>query len=102
MQYAQSNLFTRQDTFFGVCEALGEDFGIHSNFLRLGFAGLLFFSPLGALAAYAAAGMVVLATRLLVPNPRAASVVEAAGAGQAEGIAAPQGAEPPEPMPLAA
>ena len=72
MESAHTSVLTRDDTFFGVCEALGEDFGIHPNLLRLGFALTLFFSPLAAFAGYAAAGLVVAATRWLVPNPRVA------------------------------
>ena len=72
MQDTNSSVLTRDDTFFGVCEALGEDFGFHPNLLRLAFALTLFFSPLAAVAGYAAAGLVVAATRWLVPNPRIA------------------------------
>lgn len=68
-----ANLFARPDTFFGICEGLGEDLGIHPNFLRLALAGALFWNPLAALAIYASAGAIVLATRLLFPNPRVAA-----------------------------
>jgi hypothetical protein len=51
MQEAQSNLFTRDDTFFGVCEGLGQDLGISPNLLRLAFAIGTFFNPVGAIAA---------------------------------------------------
>lgn len=95
MQEAQPNLFTRPDTFFGVCEGLGEDLGIHSNWLRLALAGLLFFSPLGALIAYAVAGVVVLATRLLVPNPRLAVPAQPAQPSLEQ-----EPAEAPEPLPV--
>ena len=73
MQDSHSSVLTRDDTFFGVCEALGEDFRVHPNLLRLGFALALFFNPLAAVAGYAAAGLVVAATRWLVPNPRVAA-----------------------------
>jgi phage shock protein PspC (stress-responsive transcriptional regulator) len=76
MQNDQSNLLTRSDTFFGVCEGLGEDLGIHPNFFRLGLAGCLFWNPLAAVAAYAALGVLVLLTRLLFPNPRIAASAE--------------------------
>ena len=65
-----SSVLARDDTFFGVCEALGEDFRFNPLFLRLGFAGLLFFNPLAAVGAYAAAGVVVGLSRWFVPNPR--------------------------------
>jgi phage shock protein C len=81
MQTTRPNLLTRDDTFFGICEGLGEDLGINANLLRLALAGWLFFDPLAAVGAYAAAGFLVLVTRLLIPNPRPAQeepeVVEA-------------------------
>ena len=77
MQNAQPNLFTRPDTFFGVCQGLGEDLGIHPNFLRLALAGLLFWNPPAAVAAYAGAGALVLLTRLLFPNNVPAPEVQA-------------------------
>ncbi|HEX8532798.1 MAG TPA: PspC domain-containing protein [Allosphingosinicella sp.] len=72
MQTEQFNLFTRPDTFFGVCEGLGEDLGIHANLFRVAFAALLFWNPPAALGAYAAAGVLVAATRFIAPNPRIA------------------------------
>ena len=80
MQSEQGNLFTRDDTFFGVCEGLGEDFGIHPNFLRVALAGALFWNPPVAAAVYAAAALTVLATRLIVPEPKPAKALEPAGA----------------------
>ena len=99
MQSEQPNLFTRDDTFFGVCEGLGEDFGIHPNFLRVVLAGAMFWNPLIAAAVYAAAGLIVLATRLIVPEPKPARVMEAARATEpAEAAASAE----PEPVALAA
>ena len=72
MQDSHSSVLARDDTFFGVCHALGEDFGFNPIFLRLGFALPLFFSPPAAIAGYAALGLVVAATRWFVPNPRVA------------------------------
>ena len=72
MQAFQPSILARDDTFFGVCHALGEDFGLNPLFLRLGFALLLFFSPVAAVGGYAAAGVIVAVSRLLVPNPRVA------------------------------
>lgn len=78
MQSEQGNLFTRDDTFFGVCEGLGQDFGIHPNFFRVALAGALFWNPPVAAAAYAAGGLVVFVSRLLVPEPKAVTFVEPA------------------------
>ena len=68
----QPSLPARDDTFFGVCQAIGDDFGFHANWLRVGFALALFFSPLGAVAAYAGLGLLVAASRLAVREPRVA------------------------------
>jgi phage shock protein PspC (stress-responsive transcriptional regulator) len=80
----QANLFTRDDTFFGVCAGLGEDFGISPNILRVAFAALLFFNPPAALAAYAAAGAAVLLSRWLAPVPRPAVRAQPAAAPAAD------------------
>ena len=91
MQTAQPSLFAREDTFFGVCQGLGEDLGFNPLYLRLAFTLALFLNPVAALGGYAAAGVVVLAARLLFPNPRPAAKHEQA---EAEREA--------EPLPLAA
>lgn len=73
----EANLFTRDDTLFGVCEALGQDFGINPNYIRVAFAtGLLFNAGL-VFAAYIVIGLVVAATRWISPS-RAAAKQEAA------------------------
>ena len=36
------SIIARDDTLLGVCQAIGEDFGFHPNFLRVLFAGILF------------------------------------------------------------
>lgn len=96
----QPNLFTRDDTFFGVCQALGEDLRIPPNLLRMALALSLFWNPLAALCSYAAAGILVALTRWLVPNPRLpVAAAEAAGRAPSETIAATAEAEP---LPLAA
>ncbi len=94
MQDANSSVLTRDDTFFGVCEAIGEDLGINAQLLRLGFALALFFNPVAAFGTYAAAGLVVAVSRWLVPNPRVAAAPEAIGA------AAPSAAEAENQMEL--
>jgi phage shock protein PspC (stress-responsive transcriptional regulator) len=90
------NLFTRDDTFFGVCQGVGEDLGVPPNLLRLAFTLFLFFNPVMALASYVGLGLIVLAARLIFREPRPATPeVEA----EAEAVAAPAIAEP---LPLAA
>ena len=90
MQTVQTSLFARDDTFFGVCQGLGEDLGISPNILRLALALALFFNPLATLAAYAGAGALVFASRWLFPAPRLAVADEDAAAEQADAIELPE------------
>ncbi len=86
----ETNLVTRDDTFFGVCQGLGEDLGISGNWFRLALAIGTFFSPVGAIAAYAAGGVLVFTSRMLIPH-RASKPVAAQPAA-----AAPIEAQPEE------
>ena len=80
MQVHKPSLPAREDTILGVCEALGEDFGFHPNFLRIALAGLLFWNPAVTIGGYLAAGLVIATIRWFVPNRRPA----AATPGQVE------------------
>ena len=64
----------RAHTIFGVCEAIGEDFGFNPVFLRIPFAASVLWSPTWAIGAYFALGAVVLLSRLLFPKARASNV----------------------------
>ena len=79
MPFSDTNVFARDDTFFGVCQALGEDLGFNPNYLRIAFALPLLYAPVATLAVYFALAVVILALRLLVPNPRH-SATQAPGA----------------------
>lgn len=57
----------RHDTFLGVCEAIGEDFGFNPNWLRVAFAPFILISPLLTLGAYLALGLLVMLSRKLFP-----------------------------------
>jgi phage shock protein C len=70
---AQPNLFTRHDTFFGVCEGLGQDLGFNPNFLRVIFAVALLGSPKAVLITYFTLGAVVFLTRWFFPANKAAA-----------------------------
>jgi phage shock protein PspC (stress-responsive transcriptional regulator) len=70
MQSFPRNPFTREDTLFGVCQAIGEDFGFNPLLLRIAFGAGLFLNPMLAIGGYAAAGAIVLISRLVAPNPR--------------------------------
>jgi phage shock protein C len=61
----------RSHTIFGVCEAIGEDFGFNPVLLRVPFAAIVLWSPMIAIGAYLAVGLVVLASRLLFPKHKA-------------------------------
>ena len=67
MENETTNLFRRRDTFFGICEAVGQDFGFNPLHLRLAFIAPLFFFPVQSFAAYFGLGLVVLASRLIFP-----------------------------------
>ncbi|HEX8525481.1 PspC domain-containing protein [Allosphingosinicella sp.] len=92
MRDVQTNLFTRGDTFIGVCQGVGEDTGIPPDLLRLAFTALLFLAPVAALAGYAGLGAVVLASRLLFPvRSRTSARGQAAGSPvEANDEAAPE------------
>lgn len=68
-----TNLFQRRDTMFGICEAVGQDFGFNPTWLRLAFIAPLFFFPVQTFAAYFGLGAVVLASRLIFPAKKAAA-----------------------------
>ena len=89
MQAYQPNLFTRDDTFFGVCEALGEDFGFPPILLRLPLGIAVLWNPVIILSAYFGAGILVFLTRRIYPNVRrtaAQQVVTAAAVPVAERV----------------
>lgn len=82
MARSKSSVFARHDNFFGVCEALGQDFGFNANWLRFAVAVGLLVAPLVTVAAYLGLGVVILASRLIFPvrgtkvEAAAAAVVE--------------------------
>lgn len=64
------------DNLFGVCNALGEDFGFNPLWLRLALAVVFLFAPVGVAVGYFAVGGAVLLARWMFPDlnrkPRAA------------------------------
>lgn len=68
MPTEKTNLVLRNDTILGVCEAIGQDFGFHPNWLRLVFAGLFYWFPLGVIGSYLGLGLVVAASRWFAPD----------------------------------
>lgn len=58
-----------KDNLFGVCNALGEDFGFNPLWLRLALAVAFLFAPVGVAVGYFAIGGAVLAARWMFPDP---------------------------------
>ena len=69
----------RAHTILGVCEAIGEDFGISPNWLRIPLAASVLLSPRWAIGASLALGGVVLLSRVLFPMPKVAKAATVAG-----------------------
>jgi len=67
----------RGDTMLGVCEALGQDFGFHPNWLRLVLGSVVLWSPWMAFAIYLGLGVIVALSRIIAP-PRREVVAAAA------------------------
>jgi phage shock protein C len=100
MQDYQPAIFWREDTLFGVCEALGEDLGFNPLWPRIALALGLLWDPLAMIYAYLGLAVIVLATRLIFPNPRAAVRPEAEAEAEQEAPAAD--AMDQYPLPIAA
>ena len=63
----------RDDTFLGVCEAIGQDFGFNPNWLRVALAAGLLWNVEAMLGIYLGLGVVVALSRLVFPRPRLAA-----------------------------
>jgi phage shock protein PspC (stress-responsive transcriptional regulator) len=68
MSTSNTNLLFRNDTVLGVCEAIGQDFGFHPNWLRLVLASLFYFFPMGVIGTYLGLGVVVAFSRWIAPD----------------------------------
>ena len=66
--YFRHNVAMRNDTIFGVCEALGRDLGFNPNFLRVPLAAGIIFAPVAMVAIYLALGAVVFVSRTFFPD----------------------------------
>ena len=78
-EQAPTNLILRGDTILGVCEALGQDFGISPTWFRVAFCLPVFWNPAVVIGAYFAIGLLVVASRYAFPD-RYADVPKAAPA----------------------
>ena len=73
MPNANTNLLVgRNDTILGVCEAIGQDFGFHPNWLRVTLASLVYFAPVAVIGGYVALGAVVAISRWVAPDQQIA------------------------------
>lgn len=68
VQSSEPALPLRSDTMLGVCEAIGQDFGFHPNWLRLALGSLVLWSPWAALGIYLGLGAIVALSRLVAPQ----------------------------------
>jgi phage shock protein PspC (stress-responsive transcriptional regulator) len=95
MEDQNTSLIARDDTFFGVCQGIGEDFGFNPLYLRVALGVALLVNPPVVLGTYAVLGALVLLSRLLFPNPRIAPAAVAARAVEApaQALAEPAQAE---------
>lgn len=62
------SFITDERNLFGVCAALGHDFGFNPLLLRLVFGVSLLWNPVVVISAYAFAGLFVLVSHLLFPG----------------------------------
>ncbi len=68
----------RDDTFLGVCEAIGQDFGFNPNWLRIALAAGLLWNAEAIVGIYFGLGILVAISRLVFPRPRPASAPQPA------------------------
>ena len=74
MPNANTNLLVgRIDTILGVCEAIGQDFGFHPNWLRVALACLVYFAPAAVIGGYVALGLAVAVSRWVAPDEQLAA-----------------------------
>jgi phage shock protein PspC (stress-responsive transcriptional regulator) len=103
MQNANPSLTPRPETIFGICERIGEDFGFNAQYLRVGLAAMLFWSPTAALGTYVVAGVLVLLSRWLYPDPAISAQPSHDNAGATAAQPVPgRGANDEQPAELAA
>ncbi|UVO54225.1 PspC domain-containing protein [Sphingomonas sp. SUN039] len=94
-------LVRRDDTFFGVCQAVGDDFGFNPNWLRVALALPVIFNPWMSVVAYVVLALAVVASRLAAPV-RATSVRASATVEPTDPVAVPAAANGVEELALAA
>ncbi|HEX8484804.1 PspC domain-containing protein [Sphingomonas sp.] len=77
MPASPSPLFDRPDTFFGVCEGLGQDLGFNANFLRVLLGVAVLWNPVVVIATYLVLGLAVALARWIYPVATDQTTVQA-------------------------
>src|SRR5688572_29867158 len=72
-----TNVFFRNDTLFGICQAIGEDFGFNPNWIRIPLASSVVLNPFIAVGAYLALSVLVLVSRSVFRSKTVPVVAEA-------------------------
>ena len=67
---AQPSQDQPSQNMFGICAAVGEDFGFNPVWLRIALGFGLLFNLEYVIGAYVALGVIVVVSRWLSPNPR--------------------------------
>jgi phage shock protein PspC (stress-responsive transcriptional regulator) len=70
MSDADTPIYARSDTMLGVCHGLGEEIGIHANWLRAALGLGLFWNPWAMVAAYVTLGALLALLRWAFPFHR--------------------------------
>jgi phage shock protein C len=60
----------RDNTMLGICEAIGEDFGFHANWLRLALACGILVNATAVVGIYLGLGVIVAISRLVFPKAK--------------------------------
>ncbi len=70
MQTTDTAAARKKASLIGICQAVGDGFGFNPDFLRIALAVMLLVNPVYVLVVYGILGVTVLASRLLVREPR--------------------------------
>lgn len=92
-EQAPTNLMLRGDTILGVCEALGQDFGISPTWFRIAFCAPIFWNPVLVISAYFGIGLLVAASRFAFPNRTVDVHTSAPARPEVEAVAASEEVE---------
>ncbi|HEU0045579.1 PspC domain-containing protein [Sphingomonas sp.] len=65
--HTNTPLWAREDTMLGVCHGLGEELGIHANWLRIALGLGLFWNPAAVVVGYLALGVALAVFRWFFP-----------------------------------